>query len=126
MIDYTAAGVYAHEVRAFAIIESNENEHSTGADGGRAFGLLQMHPATFIRYYRPVASVGDTWTQAQIKACGSYLTGYNFRLATQEQRDLVVQGWRLGEGAVFSQGKRDPEYLARWLQAYDRIKGVVS
>jgi hypothetical protein len=41
---------FRDELRAFAMIESNENTDATG-DGGCAFGLLQMHPATFKRCY---------------------------------------------------------------------------
>jgi hypothetical protein len=122
MIDYRAAAYYADHVRAFAIIESTEDETATG-DGGRALGLLQMHPATFMRYYRPVASTTDTWTQAFIKACASYLSLHAFRAATPDQQDLIVQAWKLGEGAVFSLGERDPAYVSRWKAAYQKITG---
>jgi hypothetical protein len=49
MIDYASVQELKDAVRAFAIIESGENEHRIG-DDGLAYGLLQMHPATFKRY----------------------------------------------------------------------------
>ena len=125
--DYSPAVEFADEVRAFAIVESAENESKIG-DGGRAFGLLQMHPATFKRYYgaqmRFAQTVGDTWTQGQIKACAAFLLAHSWRSAGQAERALIVQAWNLGETGVFVQGRRNADYLARWLAAYDQVKGA--
>jgi hypothetical protein len=124
MIDYTAAVEFADVVRAFAIIESDEDPNKLG-DGGRAYGLLQMHPATFKRYYgaqmRFAPNNRDSWTEAQIKACAAFLSAHAWRSAGQHERDLIVQAWNLGEAAVFLEKRRNPDYLARWLQAYDGL-----
>ena len=124
-INYSIAGEYADEVRAFAIIESNEDEYRIG-DGGQAFGLLQMHPATFKRFYIAVLrfppATDDTWTTAFIKACATFLRTHLWLNADQDERDLIVQAWNLGEQAVFVEGKRNPEYLARWLAAYEKTQ----
>jgi hypothetical protein len=132
-IDYSTAHEFADAVRALAITESAENPYREG-DGGRAFGLLQMHPSTFIRYYRshgPLTSLarfnpgtGDTWTEGQIKACATYLFLRGYDRETQEERDLIVQAWNLGEHAVFEERQRNPEYLARFVAALDRIRGI--
>ena len=126
-IDYSSAAEFADEVRAFAIIESGENEYAIG-DGGQSFGLLQMHPATFKRYYgvqmRFAQNLSDTWTRAQIKSCAAFLAAHGWSGASQDERDLIVQAWNLGEAGVFIDGRRNPEYLARWLAAYDQIKGA--
>lgn len=126
MISYAEASEYAAEVRAFAIIETGEEPYKWG-DGDCACGLLQMHPATFIRFYRDDfgrfgAANADTWTDAYIKACAAYLEshGWNLAATSKAQRDLVVQGWRLGERAVFAEGKRDLQYLMRWHRAYSQ------
>ena len=125
-IDYSPAAELAQVVRAFAIIESNENERAVG-DGGMAYGLLQMHPATFKRYYgaqmRFAPNVRDTWTQAQIKACAAFLLAHQWGRESTPQRDLIVQAWNLGESAVFIDGRRNEEYLSRWLAAYQKITG---
>jgi hypothetical protein len=124
MIDYSPAHELADVVRAFAIIESDETEHKIG-DGGQAYGLLQMHPAMFKRYYgaqmRFSPDVKDTWTTAQIKACAAFLSAHGWGHASQPDRDLVVQAWNLGESAVFIHGHRNPEYLDRWLEAWKRV-----
>jgi len=124
-INYSAAGDYADEVRAFAIIESGENEYAIG-DGGQSLGILQMHPATFRRYYCAILAFApatdDTWTTAFIKACATFLRAHLWLNAPQEERDLIVQAWNLGEHAVFVEGRRNPEYLARWLAAYDNTR----
>lgn len=129
MIDYSAAVEFADEVRAFAIVESNESETATG-DGGESFGLLQMHPATFKRYYgaqmRFAPNLSDTWTRAQIKACAAFLAAHGWTGASPDERDLIVQAWNLGEVGVFIDCRRNPEYLARWLAAYDAIKGAMT
>jgi hypothetical protein len=123
LINYSIAGEYADEVRAFAIIESAENELQVG-DGGQSFGLLQMHPATFKRFYIAILrfppATDDTWTTAFIKACATFLRTHLWLNADQAERDLIVQAWNLGEQAVFVEGKRNPEYLARWLAAYEK------
>jgi len=126
VIDYSPAAEFADEVRVFAIVESNESEAKVG-DAGQSFGLLQMHPATFKRYYgaqiRFAQNVRDTWTEAQIKACAAFLLAHAWRLGSQSDRDLIVQAWNLGEAAVYIEGRRNPAYLARWLAAYQRVKG---
>jgi hypothetical protein len=127
MIDYSPAAEFACEVRAFAIVESAETEFQI-ADDGSAFGLLQMHPATFKRYYgvqmRFAQNVNDTWTQAQIKACAAFLLAHGWRDASLADRNLVVQAWNLGEAGVYIEGRRNPDYLARWLEAYDKVKAA--
>ena len=129
MIDYTAAHDLTDEVRAFAMIESAENPHQVG-DSGQAYGLLQMHPATFKRYYgaqmRFAPHVADTWTEAFIKACAAFLSAHSWHNASREERDKIVQAWNLGEAAVFIEGRQNPEYLARWLDAYEKIKAPGS
>jgi hypothetical protein len=128
VIDYSPAAEFADEVRAFAIIESGEDEYAVGGDAGQSYGLLQMHPATFKRYYgcqsRFAPNLNDTWTRAQIKSCAAFLAALGWTGATQNQRDLIVQAWNLGEAGVFIDGRRNPEYLARWVAAYDEIKGA--
>jgi hypothetical protein len=71
---------------------------------------------------RFAASVDDTWTEAQIKACAAFLAAHTWRAATEAERDLIVQAWNLGEAGVFIHGRRNPDYLARWLAAFDHIK----
>ena len=119
-VDYSAAGAYHREVRAFSIIESSEQLWAVG-DGGQAFGLVQIHPATFIDYYRDVADVADTWPVASIKACAWFLGFYNFKTAKPDMQDLVVQAWNLGRHAVFLDGRRNLEYLSKWKAAYQHI-----
>jgi len=125
MIDYLAAAEFHDVVRALAIIESGEDERAHG-DEGLAFGLLQLHPPTFLRYYgclknRFQPHVLDSWTTAQIKACAAYLYAHKWGNASEEQRDLIITAWNLGEAAVFIEGKRNPSYVARWREAYARI-----
>jgi hypothetical protein len=127
VLDYSVGREFADAVRAFAMIESGENTQA-GGDGGRAFGLLQMHPATFKRYYgchmRFAPALNDTWEDAQIKCCAAFLAVHRWGEASQDQRDLIVQAWNIGEAGVFVDGKRNPEYLARWLEAYEKIGGL--
>jgi hypothetical protein len=125
VIDYSSAAELADAVRAFAMIESAEDGRCVG-DDGCAFGLLQMHPATFKRYYGCVSGrfepdVGDTWTTAQIKACAAHLYAHRWGSASQEMRELVVQAWNLGESAVFLKKERNLQYLKRWQEAYAQI-----
>ena len=129
MIDYSAAAEFAAPVRAFAIVESNENPVLIG-DGGRGFGLLQMHPATFKRYYgaqmRFAPLVNDSWVQAEIKACAAFLLAHSWSTSSQPERDLIVQAWNLGEAGVYIDGRRNPQYLARWQAAYASITGAIQ
>lgn len=118
-INYALAGRFAEQVRALAIVESGEQSVISG-DSGRAFGILQMHPATFADYYGrskdfPKA-VTDTWTEAQIKACASFLSMWN-HLGI----DLVIQSWNQGVSAVIG-GVRVPEYLAKYDAAMNKIR----
>jgi len=123
-LDYSIAHEFADAVRAFAMIESRENPTATG-DEGLAFGLLQMHSATFKRYYgcetRFAAEVHDSWHTAQIKCCAAFLHAHGWSTATQEQRELIVQAWNIGEAGVFLEKKRNPEYLSRWLEAFRKL-----
>ena len=120
MIDYSIAEEYSDCVHAIALIESNENFLAIG-DEGQATGLLQMHPSTFKQYYglsiRFPPSNSDTWVEAQIKACAGFFDVYH-----RESFDLRVQAWNLGVHAVFDMGKRDPEYLARYTEALNRVR----
>jgi hypothetical protein len=128
-IDYSIAVEFADAVRAFAIVESNENPAQIG-DGGQSFGILQMHPATFKRYYgcqtRFAQNLSDTWTQAQIKCCAAFLLALAWTTSGPAQRDLIVQAWNLGEAGVFIDGRRNPEYLARWQSAYAQVTGTLK
>src|SRR5215469_2293966 len=126
MIDYSPAGLYSNEVRAFAIIESGENPQAVG-DGGQAYGLLQYHPATLAHWYaRAQMSVSDTWEAASIKACAAFLNYFSFATASPEQQDLVIQSHNLGVAGVFADGRRNPVYLARWHQAYAAITKPIA
>ena len=120
MIDYSHAGKWAYHVRALAIVESQENEREMG-DGGRAFGLLQMHADRFLqesnRFPQFKVQVGDTVTVAQIKAAACW-----FQRMMAESQPLVVMAWNLGEFAVFAEGKRNQEYYDRWKAAYDQAR----
>jgi hypothetical protein len=129
VIDYSVAEELAEVVRALAIAESGENPHQVG-DGGRAYGLLQMHPATFKRYYgtypqgRFAPAVSDTWAAAEIKACAAFLEWHGYDADGQEQKDLIIQAWNLGEAAVFLEHRRNAMYLRRFLAALERVRGV--
>jgi hypothetical protein len=121
MIDYSGAGEYANEVRAFSIIESGENPEAVG-DGGQAYSLVQLHPATMCRWSTHAGlSVSETYASAGIKICAAYLTHYGFHQAAPAQQDLIIQAWNLGEAGVFIDGRRNPAYLAKWKQAYAAI-----
>jgi len=118
-IDYSVAGKWARHVRALAIIESNENPEAMG-DGGRAFGLLQMHPARFLEeaHHGGLLAIGvaDTWATAQIRAAAAY-----FERMADKPVALVVQAWNLGVHAVFDHGENNSPYYERWLIAFKRI-----
>jgi len=120
MIDYSPAQNYADIVRALAIVESQEQPNAVG-DNGQARGLLQIHPAQFRQYYGAsatfLADIHDTWIEADIKCCAAYLDKWdNISL------DLRIMGWNLGINAVV-EGKRNPEYLAKFDAAYNQVKG---
>lgn len=121
-IDYSIAGRWADVVHALAIVESSENPSAIG-DHGRAFGLLQQHPAFFYQYYGKVAAfraeVSDTWIVAQIKCAASF-----FELYDHLGFDLVVQAYNQGV-AVFSRPEvRAPEYLEKFTAALNRVRGL--
>ena len=127
-IDYSIAGEYARECRAAAIVESKENPIIIG-DSGEAFGLLQIHPTEFKRWFGMLGEVyplsnSDTWLVAEIKTYATFLTAYRFHAESQEQRDLIIQAWNRGEAAVFQHGERNLQYLSDWLAAYDSIQGI--
>ena len=121
-IDYSIAAPFSDQVRALCIVESGEQPIFNG-DGGRAFGILHMHPATFQEYYgrskNYPASVTDTWTEAQIRACASFWSMWE-HLGT----DLVVQAWNQGIRAVVSEGVRVPDYLAKYSAALNKVRAV--
>jgi hypothetical protein len=116
MIDYSMAGLWATHVRALAIIESAEDIGRFG-DGCQAANILQQHPAFFMQWYRDVR-MDDTWHGAQIKAAAAFLQHYVDKLGL----DLTIQAYNLGVEAV-EQGKRNVDYLARWSDAFQRIRG---
>ena len=117
--EYQAAGQWADHVRALAIIESNENDTLIG-DDGRAFGLLQQHPDFYDDWC--CAIDGDSWATAQIRAAARFFTAFMPLI----DLDLTVQAYHLGADAVRRQGKRDPQYLKRFSDAFQwvRSKGV--
>lgn len=115
--DFNLAGPWKEEVRALALGPENPPlDEGASGDGGRAFGILQQHPAFFSEYYGTngfPASVKDTWTQAQIKAAASF-----FQAHKDQPLDLVVQAFNQGVSAVFDKGVRAPEYLAKFKKVY--------
>lgn len=120
--NYALADRYANYVHALAITETNECPTMTG-DGGRAFGILQQHPAFFAEYYRPIgefkAEVSDTWIDAEIKACACFWSMWEHRGV-----DLVVQAYNQGITAVMVDGVRAPEYLAKFTEALNKVRGT--
>lgn len=118
--NYQLAGRYADFVRALAIVETGEKPTMTG-DGGRAFGILQQHPAMFSEYYRPAgefkASVSDTWIDAEIKAAACFWSMWEHMGV-----DWAVTAYNQGPTAV-KNGVRAPEYLARFTAALNKIRG---
>lgn len=121
VIDYSVAGRWADVVHAIALVESSENPFAVG-DHGRAFGLLQQHPAFFFQYYGKVAefraTVEDTWIEAQIKCAASF-----FEIYDHLGFDLAVQAYNQGV-AVFSSDLRAPEYLAKFNAALNRVRSL--
>jgi hypothetical protein len=118
-IDYSAARQWQKHVRALAMVESGENETAIG-DGGRAFGLLQIHPSRFQTEARRSGpfeiTVNDTWTNAQIKACAAY-----FDRMLHAELELVVMAWNLGTEAVFGDGERAETYYKDWLGYFTSV-----
>lgn len=133
MIDYTIAEEYADCVHALALTEHWGHELTQNCiygqcpfgdnDGGQAFGLLQMHSATFKQYYgccvRFAPSVTDTWAEAQIKACAGFL-----HLYYRDSMDLRIQAWNKGIHAVVDLGLRNPDYLAKYTEALNKVRGI--
>jgi hypothetical protein len=119
-IDYNVAGKWANHVRALAIIESQEDDEAIG-DGGRAFGLLQMHPARFVEevgtFPKFPLREDDDWTTAQIKAAACY-----FERMQHQELQKVVEAWNLGTVAVFAHGLRNRPYFNRWEEAYSAVE----
>ena len=120
-IDYSGAGEFADIVHALAIVESDENPQALG-DGGRAFGILQQHPAFILDYYMkgPFPHLqSDTWVDVQIKCAANF---FYFWIETLGL-DLAVEGYNLGIGAV-KQGKRNVAYLGKFTTALNKVKGL--
>ena len=113
---YKIAGKWADVVRAHAIVESKEQIWPYG-DGGRAFGLLQVHPA-FVKDYSRFADIlpSDTWPEAEVKLVAAF-----YELHPGVDLDLLIQAYNQGYAGVMSEGRRAPEYLANWHLAYNRI-----
>lgn len=114
---YQVAGEFADHVHALALIESNENPAAIG-DDGRAFGILQTHPDFYDDWC--CAQIGDDWPTAQIRAVGRFLASYEPIIGL----DLAVQAFHLGVDAVRRQGKRDAQYLVRFSEALQKIRGT--
>lgn len=85
-------------------------------DGGQALGPWQMHPAHFVRWWRP--QLGVTWQQAFEDAMVRFVEE---GLASMQEPELIAQAHNLGEAAVFKEGKRNPEYAAKFQSYYDRL-----
>lgn len=115
-VNFAIAGDHADIVHSLAIIESNENPAAVG-DGGRAFGLLQQHPAFFTEFYMAVPDVADDWPTAQIRAATEFFDKWLDRLGL----DLAVQAYNRGIEAI-KRGQRNPEYLARFSNAYQHVR----
>ncbi len=126
-LPYELAGRWQHHVHALAIIESLENpdakgdfKHKDDPHSNRARSLFQHHPATFKEYYGrsknfPV-DLNDSWVEAEIKASASLFDCWEHKGVPR-----CVQAHQMGTGAVFEQGKTNPEYLAKWQVAYDSL-----
>jgi hypothetical protein len=120
-IDYEIAGPWALHVRALAMGESAEIATLFG-DGGCAFGVLQQHPSFFSEWYGVgafPASASDSWVTAQIKAASAFLDRY----VPTRGLDLTIQAYQAGATAVFIDGKRNQEYLDRWTENFNKLKG---
>lgn len=127
-IPYHLAGVWQHAVRAIFIIESDENPQAVG-DGGRAYGLGQMHPCFMQEYYRESgdypASVSDTWVEAQVKTAATF-----FAVWEHMGLDWIVRAYNQGAGAIMRQEPAamaaSDGYLARFDEAHNRIMAAVE
>ncbi len=122
--DYSAAGPWAQIVHALAMTETNEQPRLVG-DGGRAFGILQDHPPFIAEYYRTdsafPAKPNDDWITAEIKAAATFLDEND-----DQPLDLCIQAYNQGETAVFTNGVRAPEYLARFTANLNKLKGLAT
>lgn len=120
VVDYSVAGEYAQWVRALAIVESNEQPGKIG-DGGRAFGILQQHPAFFAEYGLTVdefaIKLSDDWNTAQIKAAARF-----FLVWEHLGLDKIVQAYNKGPTAIIN-GDRALDYLQRFHNALNSIRG---
>jgi hypothetical protein len=122
-MDYSIAGRWALHVEALAIVESGGSPMVGYSDGGRARGLLGQHPSFFVEWYGRYpeiypAEVTDEWWTADIKAAASFLEHYSSFGLDQE-----IQMYNLGVVAVVK-GARNPEYLARWSAAYQKLRAA--
>jgi hypothetical protein len=123
---YEIAGEWALYVRALAMGESQEDTNPTGPnEGGRARGLLQIHPANFIDHYTVTnkhfpASVTDTWEQADIKCCASFLDTYIPSIGL----DKTIVAWNKGLNAVMHEGEWNQEYLDRFTENLNKLRGI--
>ena len=117
MSDYSLAGPWADHVHALAIIESNETSNLVG-DGGRAFGILQQHPAFISQWYRNI-DVSDTWDRAQIKAAASFLQHQVNAIGL----DAAITAYNVGR-AAYDGGVRNEAYLARWGEAFQKVRAI--
>lgn len=118
MIDYSAAGTWAKVVQALAIHESGQNPNTIGADGDKAFGILQMH-MDFVTEWAPRAGIvtGETITNAQIKMATAFLEHYN---ALGWTLQAMVEAYNEGVGA-YQSGQADPFYWQGFEQAYNTL-----
>ena len=120
-VDFKLARQWAKVVQAL----SQGDEDASGdigavGDGGRAFGILQEHPAFFAAYYgrnKFPPDVRDTWSQAFIKAAAAFFEYHTL----EHDLDLCVQAYNQGATAVFLNGVRVPDYLAKFHAVYDRL-----
>jgi hypothetical protein len=131
-IDYSIAGAWADHVHALAMVETGGNPDAPDGDGGRAKGLLQIHPADFVQYCGrcklfPLL-VGYDWTQAQIICCASYLeieVPQFEELSPRNGLDLAIQGWNKGVAAIRS-GIRNQTYLDKWTDFFQKIRSATK
>jgi hypothetical protein len=122
-IDYVAAGRWQNHVRALSVANEDPDQvidPQGNNDGGRAFGLLQEHPAFFRQYYGAggfPALTSDTWTVAYIKAAAAFFQTWEYAYPLA----LVVQAFNQGADAVFVKHKTAPEYLEKWQAEFARL-----
>ena len=134
-LNWALAGPWQAHVHSLALTEHYQhpidNDCAAGLcrfgdnDGGRAFGILQMHMPYLQEWYKldgPYrAAVGDTVPDAQIKAAAAFLTVEVSHIGL----DLAIQSQNLGVAAVLA-GQRNAEYLSRWSSSFQRLRGGVS